>query len=95
MREIERMKRRARKKTEEEKAKEHAEEKAVLAKRAGEARLQREREFDEMVRKICSEPPKGSTEIRIRRIRTRFMQSGGTDPRNGKRKLDKRLRRRR
>lgn len=81
VREIERMKRRARKKTEEEKAKEHAEEKAVLAKRAGEARLQREREFDEMVKKICSEPPKGSTEIRIRRIRTRFMQSGGTDPR--------------
>lgn len=79
VRDIEKARRKAKKNQEESRTKERAEEKKLLAQRAQEAKQQREKEFDDMVRRVHPEPPKGSIEIRIRRVRTRFMQSGGTD----------------
>ncbi|PCH33343.1 hypothetical protein WOLCODRAFT_159996 [Wolfiporia cocos MD-104 SS10] len=56
-----------------------AQSKASLAKRAAEAKSQREREWEDMVSRIHPEPLKGSVLTRIRRIRTLYMQSSRID----------------
>ncbi|KAI0935940.1 hypothetical protein AcV5_004217 [Taiwanofungus camphoratus] len=56
-----------------------AETKALLAQKAAEARLQRERDWDDMVNRVHPEPLKGSVAIRVRRVRARYLQSSGRD----------------
>lgn len=48
---------------------------ALLQRKAAEAKLQREKDWDNLLRRIHPEPLKGSTAVRMRRVRTRFMQS--------------------
>ena len=48
---------------------------ALLQRKAAEAKLQREKDWDNLLHRIHPEPLKGSTAVRMRRMRTRFMQS--------------------
>lgn len=63
----------------EEQAKRRAEDKASLAKRAAEAKEQRERDWDELVLKVHPEPLQGSAALRVRRLRSKFLQSTAID----------------
>ena len=49
--------------------------KAVLQKKAAEARLQKEKDWDALLLRVHPEPLKGSVAIRMRRVRNRFLQS--------------------
>ena len=49
--------------------------KSVLRRKAEEARAQRERDWDELLRRFHPEPVKGTLAVRIRAVRSRFMQS--------------------
>lgn len=51
--------------------------KALLEKKAAEARVHREEDWDNVVKKVHPEPLKGSVAIRVRRVRARYMQSSG------------------
>ncbi|TCD70634.1 hypothetical protein EIP91_002353 [Steccherinum ochraceum] len=53
--------------------------KESLMQRAASAKQQRENVWDELVRKVHPEPLKGTIGARVRRVRTRFLQSSGTD----------------
>ncbi len=55
-----------------------AEEK-TLALKAAEAKAQREKDWDDMLRRVHPEPLKGPSVTRIRHLRTRFLQGAGTD----------------
>lgn len=59
-------------------AKATAETKASLAKKAAEARAQREKDWDLIVGRIHPVPLKGPASIRVRRVRNRFLQAGST-----------------
>lgn len=52
--------------------------KLVLHKKAEEARAQRERDWDDLVREFHPEPVKGTLAVRMRAVRSRFMQSTTT-----------------
>lgn len=52
--------------------------KSALHKKAEEARAQRERDWDDLLRKFHPEPVKGTLAVRIRAVRSRFMQSSIT-----------------
>lgn len=58
-----------------EEARKATEAKAILQRKAAEARVQREKDWDGMLLRIHSEPLKGSASVRIRRVRSRFLQS--------------------
>ncbi|KAF8559362.1 hypothetical protein OG21DRAFT_1594769 [Imleria badia] len=49
--------------------------KSALRKKAEEARAQRERDWDVILRRLHPEPVKGTLAVRIRAVRSRFMQS--------------------
>ena len=57
------------------KTKKTAETKALLSKKATEAKMQRERDWDAIFLRAYPEPLKGSAAIRVRQVRTRFLQS--------------------
>ncbi|CAL1696293.1 unnamed protein product [Somion occarium] len=67
------------KRSAEERAKRKAEDKAALARRAAEAKQQRERDWDELVLRVHPEPLKGSAALRVRRVRAHFLQGPGVD----------------
>lgn len=52
--------------------------KLVLHKKAEETRAQRERDWDDLVREFHPEPVKGTLAVRMRAVRSRFMQSTTT-----------------
>ena len=54
---------------------------ANLAQKAAEARAQREREWKEMLLRVHPDPLDDATIIRVKKIRTRFIQGTGTDHR--------------
>ena len=49
--------------------------KSALRKKAEEARAQRERDWDDLLRELHPEPVKGTLAVRIRAVRSRFIQS--------------------
>jgi hypothetical protein len=58
------------------KARNAADAKVLLSKKAAETRIQREKDWDVIERRVHPEPLRGSAAIRIRQVRTRFLQSG-------------------
>lgn len=58
-----------------EEARNAAEAKAALQRKAAEAKLQREKDWDEILHRVHPEPLKGSADIRMRQVRSRFLQS--------------------
>lgn len=52
--------------------------KSALRRKAEEARAQRERDWDDLLRKLHPEPVRGTLAVRIRAVRSRFMQSTTT-----------------
>jgi hypothetical protein len=64
------------KRTHGEKAKRAADTKALLARKAAESKIQREKDWDDILHRTHPEPLKGSIAARVRRIRARFLQSG-------------------
>lgn len=56
-------------------AQQAVEARALLQKKATEEKLQRERDWDNLLRRIHPEPLKGSTAVRMRRVRACFMNS--------------------
>ncbi|OCH96710.1 hypothetical protein OBBRIDRAFT_787280 [Obba rivulosa] len=75
MRELERIRERTKRRQEVE----DTEAKALLAKKAAEAKAQRERTWEELVNRVYPEPLKGPIATRLRRIRTQFLQAPGMD----------------
>lgn len=73
VREIEKARNRAQAK--EQKAKAAIETQASLAKRAAEARQRKEREWDEMIKRIHPEELSRAAQVGVRRVRTRFLES--------------------
>lgn len=49
--------------------------KSVLRKKAEEARAQREQDWDDLLRRVHPDPLKGTLAVRIRAVRSRFLQS--------------------
>ncbi|SJL05812.1 uncharacterized protein ARMOST_09148 [Armillaria ostoyae] len=78
VKDLEKMERRRKRESSETWAKEAADAKATLAKRAADARLYREHEWDDLVRKVHPEPSPYAT-IRLRTIQARFLQSVGKE----------------
>ncbi|KAK0198496.1 hypothetical protein F5146DRAFT_1158718 [Armillaria mellea] len=78
VKDLEKMERRRKRESSGTWAKEAADAKATLAKRAADARLYREHEWDDLVRKVHPEPSPYAT-IRLRTIQARFLQSVGRE----------------
>ncbi|KAG6891070.1 hypothetical protein C0995_014159 [Termitomyces sp. Mi166 len=76
LRDIEKLRKKAAQAAVEKKAKRAAATKASLAKKAADARQLREEEWDNMVRRLYPTPLEPAAEVRIRRIRVRFLQAG-------------------
>lgn len=74
--ELERARRKAQRQSTGKKARNAAEAKALLSKKAADAKLQRGEDWDNLVRRIHPEPLKGSVAVRMRQLRSRFLQSG-------------------
>lgn len=53
--------------------------KAQFAKKAAEAKAQKEKSWDDMVRRVHPEPLKGTIDKRVRQLRSRFMAGPGAD----------------
>lgn len=66
---------RLKKKPQKKDASDAAEAKAILQRKAAEAKRQREKDWDEILHRVHPEPLKGSTAIRMRQVRSRFLQS--------------------
>ncbi|EMD41648.1 hypothetical protein CERSUDRAFT_128608, partial [Gelatoporia subvermispora B] len=75
IREIERIRERTKRRQEAE----DSEAKALLAKKAAEAKARRDRTWEELVTRVHPEPIKGPIATRLRRIRTQFLQAPGLD----------------
>ncbi|ESK95510.1 hypothetical protein Moror_12696 [Moniliophthora roreri MCA 2997] len=73
--EIEKTRKRLKKEAAEKREQEALEAKAALAKKAEEAKRQRENDWDALLQRVHSEPLKDGAAARIKRIRTRFLQS--------------------
>jgi hypothetical protein len=73
---LERTRRKTSRISAEDKAKLAVEARGLLAKKAAEAKAQREQAWEDLVHRLHPEPLKGSTSVRLRRVRTRFLQSG-------------------
>ncbi|KAK0465216.1 uncharacterized protein EV420DRAFT_1759926 [Desarmillaria tabescens] len=78
VKDLEKMERRRKRESSETRAKEAADAKAALAKRAADARLHREHEWDDLVMKVHPEPSPYAG-IRLRKIQARFLQSVGKE----------------
>ncbi|KAG6919586.1 hypothetical protein DXG01_004250 [Tephrocybe rancida] len=78
LREMDKVRRKAAQTVVDKKAKRAAATKASLAKKAADARLQREEEWDAMVQRLYQTPLVLAAEVRLRRIRVRFLQAGST-----------------
>ncbi|KAG6814043.1 hypothetical protein H0H92_003893 [Tricholoma furcatifolium] len=78
LRDLEKLRKKASQTPVEKKAKKAAATKASLAKKAAEARLQREEEWDAMVHRLYPEQLEPAADVRVRRIRVRFLQAGST-----------------
>ncbi|KAG6866027.1 hypothetical protein C0991_009436 [Blastosporella zonata] len=78
LRDIEKLRKKTTQSSVEKKAKKAAATKASLAKKAADARLQREEEWDALIQRLHPEPLEPAAEVRIRRIRVRFLQAGST-----------------
>lgn len=76
LKEIEKARRKADHQTVDKRAKRAAAAKASLAKKAAEARVQREEDWEGMVSRIHPAPLDGAATVRLRRVRTRFLQAG-------------------
>ncbi|KAH9835845.1 uncharacterized protein C8Q71DRAFT_99456 [Rhodofomes roseus] len=74
--EKEKMVRKAERRAEESKARD-AQSKAMIAQRAAQAKAQRERDWDDMVAQVHPAPLTDLAAARVRRLRTRFLQSSG------------------
>ncbi|KAF8058259.1 hypothetical protein FPV67DRAFT_1524679 [Lyophyllum atratum] len=75
---LERLRKKAAQQSVEKKAKRTAATKASLAKKAADARSQREEEWDAMLQRLHPTPLDAAVVVRIRRIRSRFLQAGST-----------------
>jgi transcription factor C subunit 3 len=53
--------------------------KALLQRKSAEAKLQREKDWDEMLLRVHPEPLQGSAAMRMRRVRGRFLSNSGRD----------------
>jgi len=73
--ELEKARRKLERKTTEINAKLATETKILLAKKGAEARIQRETDWDDMLHRVHPAPLKGAASTRVRRVRTRFLQS--------------------
>ncbi|KAK0208398.1 hypothetical protein DFS33DRAFT_1303084 [Desarmillaria ectypa] len=78
VKDLEKMERRRKRESSETRAKEAADAKAALAKRAADARLHREHEWDDLVMKVHPEPSPYAA-IRLRKIQAQFLQSVGKE----------------
>ncbi|KAH7915130.1 hypothetical protein BJ138DRAFT_998508 [Hygrophoropsis aurantiaca] len=78
MHEKEKTRRRLKRIEAEEQARQSIEAKAVLQKKAIEAKLQREQDWENLIHHVHPEPLKGTVGIRIRVVRSRFLQSSST-----------------
>jgi hypothetical protein len=76
VREIEKARRKAEHQTADKRAKRAAAAKASLAKKAAVARIQREEDWESMIRRLHPAPLDGAASVRLRRVRTRFLQAG-------------------
>ncbi|KAH7927378.1 hypothetical protein BV22DRAFT_1127415 [Leucogyrophana mollusca] len=76
--EIDKARRRQKRVQAEELARQNIEAKAVLQKKAEEAKLQREQDWESLIHRMHQEPLKGTIGVRIRAVRSRFMQSSST-----------------
>ncbi|KDQ54862.1 hypothetical protein JAAARDRAFT_352005 [Jaapia argillacea MUCL 33604] len=78
LQELEKARRKAKREAAEEKAKRTSEAKALSAQKVMEAKVRRERDWDEMLKCVQPEELKGSAAIRVRRVRTRFINTGSS-----------------
>ncbi|KAG7450158.1 uncharacterized protein BT62DRAFT_884415 [Guyanagaster necrorhizus] len=78
VKDLAKMERRRKRESSETFAKEAADAKAALAKRAADARLHREHEWEDLVMKVHPEPSPYAI-VRLRKIQTRFLQSVGKE----------------
>lgn len=76
LRDIEKLRKKTARISVEKKAKHAAATKASLAKRAADARQLREEEWDSVIRRLYPTTLEPAADIRIRRIRSRFLQAG-------------------
>jgi transcription factor C subunit 3 len=76
--ELQKARRKAERQTTEKRAKRAAAAKASLAKKAAAARNQREEEWESMLFRLHPMPLEGAASVRVRRVRTRFLQAGST-----------------
>ncbi|KAI0047812.1 hypothetical protein FA95DRAFT_1558689 [Auriscalpium vulgare] len=73
---IEKSRARMAKKASEDREKRFAEEKALLNAKVASAKVQRENDWEELVRRVHAQPLKGSAATRVNRIRSRYLGSG-------------------
>ncbi|CCM00318.1 uncharacterized protein FIBRA_02348 [Fibroporia radiculosa] len=78
LKEQDRLRRRVERNAVQAKSKE-AQDKALLARKAAEGKQQMEQDWDDLVRKVHPDALKGSAATRVRRVRSRYMQSSGRD----------------
>ncbi|KNZ79627.1 Transcription factor tau subunit sfc3 [Termitomyces sp. J132] len=76
LRDIEKLRKKATRAAGEKKAKRATATKASLAKKAADARQLREEEWDNMIRRLYPMPLEPAADVRLRRIRVRFLQAG-------------------
>ena len=76
--ELQKARRKAERHITEKRAKQAAAAKASLAKKAAAARNQREEEWESMLLRLHPMPLEGAADVRVRRVRTRFLQAGST-----------------
>jgi oxalate---CoA ligase len=75
MKELDKFRQKTKRQVADEEARKAIETKALLQRKAAEAKLQRERDWDDMLHRVHSETLEGSAIVRIRRVRSRFLQS--------------------
>ncbi|KAI0080022.1 hypothetical protein K474DRAFT_383634 [Panus rudis PR-1116 ss-1] len=74
---------------EEKAAKKAAEGKAKMARKAADAKQQREKDWEEIVKRVHPEPLKGSAAIRVKRVRNQYMASTGKNVEKWEREVAK------
>jgi oxalate---CoA ligase len=75
IKELDKVRRKTKRQVADEEAKKAVEAKALLQRKAAEAKLQREKDWGEMLLRVHPEPLKSSATVRMRRVRSRFLQS--------------------
>ncbi|GLB36492.1 putative B-block binding subunit of TFIIIC [Lyophyllum shimeji] len=79
LKDLDRLRKKSTQQNVEKKAKRAAATRASLAKKAADARLQREEEWDAMLQRLHPTPLDTAAAVRIRRIRNRFLQTGSAN----------------